>query len=367
MTRMRWTLPLWALIACVGIRAQGEMRPINDLPNPYKTVEHYFQLPAGRTWGSTNSIAVDRDGRSIWIAERCGANSCLSAPDVDPVLKFDASGTLVKSFGKGTLIFPHAVVVDRDGNVWVADGQDNAPRPEAAAPGATPVPVAPGPIGPPPGATKGHQVFKFSPDGKLLMTLGKAGGAAAPAYFYQPNSILIAPSGDVFIAEGHGAGGDHLFKFSKDGTLIKTWGKKGTGPNEYDQPHTLAMDSKGRVFVGDRNNSRIQILDQNGNYLTEWKQFGRPSGIAIDAHDDIFVADSESSSVSSNHDGWQRGIRIGSATDGVVKYFIPDPDTRTRPEFTGTSAAEGVAVDAAGNIYGAEVGPKGVKKYVKRP
>ena len=229
-----------------------------------------------------------------------------------------------------------------------------------------PVPTpTPGPIGPRPGATKGSQVYKFSPDGKILMTLGKPGGAAETDYFYQPNAVLVAPNGDIFVSEGHGGGNNRLFKFSKDGKLIKVWGKKGVGPNEFDQPHALAMDSKGRLFVGDRNNNRIQILDQDGTYLDEWKQFGRPSGITIDANDDIYVADSESSSVARNHDGWKRGIRIGSAKDGSVKYFIPDPETRVRPDFTGTSAAEGVAVDRQGNVYGAEVGPRAVKKYVR--
>jgi hypothetical protein len=125
------------------------------------------------------------------------------------------------------------------------------------------------------------------------------------------------------------------------------------------------MDSRGRLFVGDRNNNRIQILDQNGTFIAEWKQFSRPSGIYIDKQDTIYVTDSESESVSRNHDGWKRGIRIGSAKDGSVKYFIPDPDTRKRPDFTGTSAGEGVAADVDGNVYGAEVGPKDVKKYVK--
>ncbi len=171
----------------------------------------------------------------------------------------------------------------------------------------------------------------------------------------------MAPSGDIFVAQGHGAPVDEIFKFSKDGTLIKRWGKRGTGPGEFDQPHALALDSKGRLFIGDRNNNRIQIFDQDGHYLEEWKQFSRPSGIVIDTHDTMYVADSESESVSKNHDGWKRGIRVGSAKDGSVKCFIPDPNEHA----TGTSSAEGIAVDPEGNIYGAEVGQKDVKKYVR--
>ncbi|PYR04264.1 MAG: hypothetical protein DMG00_24110 [Acidobacteria bacterium] len=294
----------------------------------------------------------------------------------DPVLHFDASGKLIKSFGAGMLIFPHGIFVDRDGNVWVTDGQDNAPVPargagggrgrEAGAGAAPTAPAPSGPIGPRPGATKGNQVYKFSPDGKVLLTLGKPGGAAAPDYFYQPNDVLVAPNGDIFVSEGHGAGNDRVLKFDKAGKFIKEWGKLGTAPGEFDQPHALAMDSRGRLFVGDRNNNRVQIFDQDGKFIAEWKQFSRPSGVFIDKQDNIYVADSESESVSRNHDGWRRGLRIGSAKDGTVKYFIPDPETRKRPDFSGTSAAEGVAADAQGNVYGAEVGPQRVMKYTRR-
>lgn len=373
---------LFATACCVGVvLAQTGQQPVNDLPNPYRTVTDFLKMPDGRTWGSTSAIGIDKDGTSIWVGERCGANSCLNST-LDPILHFSPDGRLVKSFGSGMLVFPHGMFVDREGNIWVTDGMDDAPRPQrTTTAGATGAGGAAGPAeqsagaprpgvaAPLPGATKGHQVFKFSPDGKLLMTLGKKGGAPLPDYFYQPNAVLVAPDGDIFVAEGHssqpGAPG-RIFKFSKDGTLIKAWGKQGTGPGEFDQPHALAMDSKGRLYVGDRNNNRVQIFDRDGNYIAEWKQFGRPSGLFIDTRDDtIYVADSESWSVARNHDGWLRGTRIGSAKDGVVKYFIPDPDTRHRPEFTGTSAAEGITVDPAGNIYGAEVGPKDVKKYVK--
>ncbi len=334
--------------------AQAPVPPSNDLPNLYRTIENYFTLPEGRTWGSTSAIEIDKDGRSIWVAERCGANSCLNS-NLPTILKFDASGKLVKSFGEGMLIFPHGMYVDRDGNLWVTDGQDNAPRPAGQRGGGNL-------SGPLPGSTKGHQVFKFSPDGRLLMTLGKPGGAAEPDYFYQPNDVLVARNGDIFVSEGHGGANSRILKFSKDGTLIKSVGKKGTGPGEFDQPHALAMDSRGRLFVGDRGNNRILIFTQDLTFLEEWKQFSRPSGIYIDRNDRIYVADSESESVARNHDGWKRGIRIGSAKDGKVTAFIPDPVEKT----TGTSAAEGVAADAAGNIYGAEVGPRAVKKYVRK-
>ena len=197
---------------------QTDVQPTNSFPNPYQTVAGWAKLPEGRMWGSTSGVGVDRDGTTIWVAERCGANTCLNST-LDPILKFDANGTLVKSFGAGTMVFPHGLTVDRDGNIWVTDGQDNAPVPargEGGARGGR----GNGPIGPRPGATKGNQVFKFSPDGKLLMTLGKPGGGADPDYFYQPNDVLVAPDGSIFVSEGHGAGNNRLFKFSKDGKLM---------------------------------------------------------------------------------------------------------------------------------------------------
>jgi sugar lactone lactonase YvrE len=330
--------------------------------NPYRTVEHWANMPAGRTWGSTSAVDIDRDGKSIWVGERCGANSCLNRTtgEMSPlpsILKFDANGTLVRSFGERMLIFPHGMHVDRDGNIWITDGQDNAPAPAQGRGNAADR------AGPLPGATKGHQVFKFSPDGTLLMTLGKPGGAADPEYFYQPNDVVTAPNGDIFVSEGHGGANSRILKFAKDGKLITVIGTKGTGPGQFDQPHALALDSKGRLFVGDRSNNRIQILDQHGKFLEEWKQFSRPSGIYIDRNDIIYVADSESGSVGNGRTRTEkRGIRVGSIKDGKVVAFIPDPvDVATN-----TSAAEGVAVDAAGNIYGAEVGPKALKKYVKK-
>jgi sugar lactone lactonase YvrE len=375
---------LGTIVAAVGLFAakasmQADVKPTNDAPNPYQSIENYFKLPEGRTWGSTSAIDIDKDGRSIWVGERCQQNGCFDRAtgqmsNLPTVLKFDPSGKLVKSFGEGMLIFAHGIFVDRDGNVWVTDGQDNAPQaargtgaaPGGAGGGAPGGAPGGGRMGPAPGSTKGHQVFKFSPDGKLLLTLGKTGGAAEPDFFYQPNDIVVAPNGDIFVAEGHGGANSRILKFSKDGKLIKSIGKKGSGPGEFDQPHALAFDSKGRLIVGDRGNNRIQILDQDGKFISETAQFGRPSGIFVDKDDTIYVADSESGSVNPNRPQWRRGIRSGKLSDNKVLFLIPDPETRNAPEFRGTSAAEGVAVDSQGNIYGAEVGPKRVMKYTKK-
>jgi|KBSMisStaDraftv2_1062788.scaffolds.fasta_scaffold241101_1 sugar lactone lactonase YvrE len=383
----RHTLLTALLVVPVLAVAQDAGQPTNDAPNNYNTIKDYFKLPDGRTWGSTSAVDIDKDGTSIWVAERCGphtpsGNSCLDRTtgkmsDLPSVLKFDSSGKLVKSFGAGLLIFPHGIHVDKDGNVWVTDGQDDAPVPARGAGGAGrgaagaeggrgAAPAAP--IGPRPGATHGNQVFKFSPDGKVLLTLGKPGGAASPDYFYQPNDVITAPNGDIFVSEGHGAGNNRVLKFDKTGKFIKEWGKLGTGPGDFDQPHALAFDSKGQLYVGDRNNNRVQVFDQNGKYITEYKQWSRPSGLFI-KNDILYSADSESESVSQNHYGWKRGIRWGSLKDGKIVGFIPDPETGSNKDatpFRGTSAAEGVAVDKDGNIYGAEVGPKAVKKYVKK-
>ena len=211
---------------------------------------------------------------------------------------------------------------------------------------------------------KGHQVFKFSRDGKLLLTLGKAGVAGAGNdEFNAPSAVFVAPNGDIFVADGHGGDTNaRIVKFARDGKFIKTWGKKGSGPGEFDMPHALAMDSQGRLFVGDRNNNRIQIFDQDGKFIAEWKQFGRPSGLFIDRNDMIYVADSESESVRNSNPGWKRGIRVGSARDrrGHGAHSRPGREDhrhqrrrrrRRRPH---------------GNIFGAEVGPKRLMKYVKK-
>jgi DNA-binding beta-propeller fold protein YncE len=270
-------------------------------------------------------------------------------------MKFDSSGKLLKSFGAGLFVFPHKIYVDADGNVWVVDGRSANPRERKKYPDDKP---------------KGHVVVKFSPEGNVLLTIGTPGVAGNPPQaLTEPCSVVALPNGDILIAEGHagqypGQGPDsvaRISRFTRDGKFVKSFGRWGTGPGEFKTPHDIALDAQGRLFVADRGNMRVQILDPDGGFIAEWAQFGRPSGVYIRA-DTIYVADSESNGLAfAVHPGWKRGIRVGSVKTGDVLYRIPDP-----LEMQGTSAAEGLAVDAKGNVYGAEVGPRQFVKHIRQ-
>ncbi len=310
--------------------AQQSLDP-NAAPNPYRLDEGWAKLPEGRKWGMTIGLDIDRDGKSVWAFDRCGARTCADS-NVAPVQELDPSGKVVRSFGAGMFIFPHGLFVDRDDNIWVTDGQGKD--------------------------GKGHTVVKFSPDGKVLMTLGKPGVAGAgPDTFNAPSDVLVAPNGNIFVADGHGGDTNaRIVKLSNDGKFIASWGKKGTGPGEFSYPHGLAMDSAGRLFVADRENNRIQIFDQDGKFLAEWKQFGRPSGIFINKNDILYVADSQSDE--KTNPGFHQGIRVGSVKDGKVLAYIP--------ETAELGALEGVASDDAGNIYGGYTGTMNLRRWVKK-
>jgi hypothetical protein len=332
-------------VAAVATLATG-VDAQNWAPNPYRAVEGVWgQLPNGRTWGSTSAVYPDRDGVNIWVAERCGANqgACEANPTYDPIMLFASDGSLVRSFGAGLIVWPHGLHVDPNGNVWIADAAGSRD------------------------GTKGHQVHKFSHEGSLLLSLGTAGVSGDDrTHFNQPSDVLVSPTdGAIFVVDGHGAGGNNrVVKFDSNGGYLMEWGGTGRDLDQFRDPHALAMDSQGRLFVGDRANNRIQIFTQEGEHVATWGQFGRPSGLYIDKNDILYVADSESTNAGNmSNAGFVRGIRIGSVRDGLVTSFIPDPDWRLG--VTGTTAAEGVAADDQGNVYGAEVGPRMLRKYVR--
>ena len=253
-----------------------------------------------------------------------------------PVIGLDRStGRPRIRFGTGLFVWPHGIEVDRDGNVWVTDGR--------AAGG------------------KGLQVIEFAPDGRELMRIGEAGVAGdGPYQFSGPTDVAIAADGSIFVTDGHETDSNHrVMKYSPTGQFILSFGEFGSGPGQFNVPHAIAIDSRGRLYVADRDNSRIQIFDQQGNYLDEWKQFGRPSGIAITPDDTIYVSDNQSNDV--RNPGVSRGIRVGKATSGVVFAFIPDPEFD--PAREQETSAHGIAVDAYGDVYGAEVWGQTVRKY----
>ena len=312
--------------------------PVNDLPTRYERVEPWAQLPEGtNSWAAVIGAEPGPDG-NLYVLTRCFENSCADRPE-PAIIKYNMDGEPLMTWGVGMFDYTHGFHVDRDGNVWASDiGRAESPY--------------------------GHQVVKFSPEGEVLMTIGEMGvrGAPADGLLDQPTDVLVLPSGDFLVTEGHtrDGGSDRVSKFSADGTFIESWGQSGSGPGEFLAPHTIAMDSQQRIFIGDRSNNRIQIFDQDMNFLEEWKQFSRPSGIYITDDDTIYVADSES--WGPDNPEWKKGIRIGNARDGSVQWFIEDIESMTQDH----SGAEGVGVDGEGNVYGGVVRRRMLEKHVLR-
>jgi hypothetical protein len=342
-SRSSWT----TVCVLVGALTFGATASAQPLSNPYRNADGWAKLPNGRVIGAVGDVDIDPDGVHVWAVIRCDAGAdkfgyeCLDS-NLDTVVRFDANGNADRSFGGGEFIWPHGIELDAQGNVYVTD----AAAAERTKDG-----------------KRGHQVVKFSPDGKVLLRLGTPGTAGNDeTHFNAPSDVAVAANGDIFVADGHGdATNNRVVKFSRDGKFIKTWGRTGYAPGEFRTLHAIAIDGRGRVFVGDRSNNRIQLFDQDGKHLATWTQFGRPSGIFFDERDRIVVADSESDDV--QNPGWEMGLRIGDAATGWVTEFILYP--WGDPRETAGNGAEFAAVDRAGNIYAGEPRPRKLTKYVR--
>jgi DNA-binding beta-propeller fold protein YncE len=361
-----WFAPLVVgCVALLGISLIGQQRggtpqtdkvqPVNSGADPYRVIRDWAQLSLEpRPWGGSNGVAVDRDGVTVWATDRCSpgtAPGCLGTKS-NPVHHFDPTGKEIKTLGGGMFVWPHGIHVDRDGNVWVTDARAASPDELTKFPGE---------------GNKGSVVVKFSPTGSILMTLGKPGVRGnPPEALTDPTDVVTDPgNGDVYVAESHTDVTDpnligRISVFDKNGKFLRIIGKTGTGPGEFRTPHAIEFDSRGRLIVADRHNHRIQLLTKDGKFIAEYDDFGRTSGLAIDRHDMIYTTDSESTEMV--HPGWRRGIRIGSLKDGKVIDFVPPHATPNSPD---GAMGEGIAIDAAGNLYTAEATLRGVTKYVR--
>jgi hypothetical protein len=302
-----------ALVATIAIVSPPAL---HSQESSYRLVEGWAQLPSGvEAWGQTIGVELDADG-NLWVFHRCFAENCNGGREnVAPMLKYDPSGRLLDSWGEGMFNWPHGFFIDADGFIWTTDARG---------------------VG-----DKGHQVMKFTQDGTLLMTLGTAGVAGdGEDTFDGPADVAVAPNGDIFVVDGHG--NNRVVKFNKDGEFLMSWGEAGTGPGQFNEPHSMAFDSQGRLFVGDRVNERIQVFDQNGRYLAEWTGI-MASGMDITADDVIYVADYQ----------LRFGIVIANASDFSEIGFIEN------------AMPEGVTVDRMGNVYAGEVLPRNLKKFIK--
>lgn len=330
----------------------------------YRQVEGWPQLPPEmqaklkicREEGCDTRVTsvIEGDNGSVWMLTRFDP----------PFLKVDASGKLLKSFGDGTFVSSHGLCMDRDGNLWAGDY------------GARAASAAEGP--------KGLQVHKFTQDGKKLLSLGTAGEAGVgPNLFVGPAACAIASNGDVLVADGHiprsqSVEGDRIMRFSKDGKFLAEYGKTGSGPGEFKGIHALAFDARGYLYVADRTNNRVQVFDPQMKFITEYKQFGRPSGLTIMNGDILVVSDWESGATLGYSDipggpstptgssqlrnaifmqGRPKSLTFGVTTNVVRVGSALNGSITTSFE---TIKAETVVTDQAGTIY---VGPW---KYVLR-
>jgi sugar lactone lactonase YvrE len=302
-------------LAATTIVTLAMTRPANvqAADGDYQLVENWAQLPQGMQWGVMSAVDIDSHG-TIYAFKRSEPGEKADAMS-SMVMVLDPRGKFLRSWGEHTFSSAHGLRVLRDGFIWITD-------------------------------KTGDQVFKFSPDGELLMTLGKKGVAGdnnSTDALNGPSDVVIGKNGDIFVSDGESTN-TRVVKFSKDGKFIKFWGTKGAGPGELNLPHNIAMDSEGRLYVADRTNKRIQVFDQDGKYLDQMTQFGAPAAIFITKDDTLYV--------------------VAGAPENRLTVGTKDGKVLSRVE--GLNAPHWVAVDSSGAVYVAEVAGQSLLKFVKK-
>jgi imidazolonepropionase-like amidohydrolase/sugar lactone lactonase YvrE len=285
-----------------GLR--NKWQPASAAAAAYRPVTGWARLPDGMPWGQVTAAAADADG-NLYVFRRAQP----------PILQLNARGEFTRGFGEGLIAAAHGIRVDPQGFLWAAD-------------------------------VRGHTVYKMDRDGRVLMTLGRKGVSGNGAdTFNGPTDVLITKTGDVFVTDGQF--NSRVVHFTGDGTYVREFGTAGSGPGQFKVPHAIAIDSGGRLFIADRDNSRIAIFDQRGTFLEEWTAFGQPSGLFIDAKDRLYVAAI----------GARSGLITGSARTGQPDGFIAIP----AKELNGPHL---VTVDSRGQVYVADLLASELHKFV---
>jgi len=273
----------------------------------YRPVRNFITLPEGVKLGAVSGVATDsRD--NFYLFHR--------GDPAKPVLVFDKSGAFLRSFGDGLFISTHGLRIDPDGNVWCTDSEN-------------------------------HTVVKFSPEGKVLMTLGERDVKGEDErHFNRPTDVGFAANGDVYVSDGYG--NSRVVKFGKSGKFLLAWGKKGTGPGEFDAPHQVRLDSKGDVYVADRENKRIQVFTPDGKFIRQLGEGIAPYGLFITPNDELFVADGLKHEIVKLDKSGTILLRWGGGGREPGKFFLP----------------HGLHVDHNGAVYVGEITNARAQKFV---
>jgi DNA-binding beta-propeller fold protein YncE len=296
------------IVTLVIVASSGQAQLKSGPPLPQKLVRNWAKLPPGWNFGECVAVSVDKDD-NVWVYNR----------GKHPVIQFDKNGKVLQAWGEEIMTYPHGIKVGDDGNIWTVDQR--------------------------------HVIFKLTPVGQVLMTIGRVnspGDNDNKGAFSDPTGIAFAPNGDIYISDGYV--NSRVIKFNKDGDYLLHWGKKGTGDGEFNIVHDVTLDSQGRVYVADRTNKRVQIFDGNGNFLGKWTDVGTPWGFHYVAKENVlYMADGSNNRI----------VKLN--LEGQILGVLGGPG-RVQGKF-GPAGPHHIAVDSTGAIYVAEIQNRWVQKF----
>jgi DNA-binding beta-propeller fold protein YncE len=294
----------------------------------YEVDPNWPQRPENVAWGATPGVAVDRED-NVWIFTRA----------TPPVQVYRPDGTFVRAWGEQIVGKAHQIKFDHQGNVWLADAGN-------------------------------HVVMQFTPEGKLLKTLGTRGQPGCDeSHFDRPTDMVVAPDGEVFVSDGYGNA--RVVQFDAQGHFVRSWGKLGTGPGEFSIPHAIVMDSKGRLYVADRNNARIQVFDREGRFLEQWRNLLVPWSFCMTADDEIWTCGSSPMV-------WRPEDKVLGCPPKDQLFMRLDTSGRVLQLWTVPKGEDGqekpgelnwlhsLALDSQGNIYAVDIIGERAQKFVRK-